>query len=74
MENGPGTITFSPRLSILASAGLGDGTGLGKPWLSLLRSPAGSSRPPARGASAQSPLGSRSRRPWRRVRELGYVL
>lgn len=76
MENGPGIITFSPWLSILAAAGLGDGDGaeLGIPSLSLVRSPAGVSCPPARGASTQSLPGARGRRPWRRVRELGYVL
>lgn len=67
MENGPGITTFSPRLSILCAAGLGDGAGLGIPWFWLVQSPAGSGCPPARAASPQSLPGAR-------VRELGYVL
>lgn len=74
MENGSGIITFSPRLSILPAAGLGEGTGLGNVLALAGPEPRRVRLPPARGAGTQSPPGARSRRPWRRVRELGYVL
>lgn len=52
-KNNPGITTFSPWLSILGAAGLGDGAGLGIPWFWLVQSPAGSSCPPARGPSSE---------------------
>lgn len=54
MENGSGIITFSPRLSILPAAGLGEGTGLGNVLALAGPEPRRVRLPPARGAGPRA--------------------